>query len=154
MQFKICATQQWKLLANQWLVFIFQNTTKKNHIEKQLKHQNETEENVLKLERKRKIQQPPPSSHGLVINSNKTTMLPKRACSDADVTCHCQIETRFYPCLLTSHTQWLFLSLFFPSLNIAVGKGESQQTYTQHTLTVNDAIFQYSLNIQYNKKNT
>lgn len=80
------------------------NNTKKNHIEKQLKHQNETEGNKLKLERKRKMQQPPPS-HGLVINSNKTALLPKRACSDADVTCHCQIETRFYPCLLTSHTQ-------------------------------------------------
>lgn len=52
-----------------------------------------------------------PPSHGLVINSHKTTMLaPKRACSDADVTCHCQIETRFYPCLLTSHTQWVSLS--------------------------------------------
>lgn len=91
-----------------------------------------------------------PPSHGLVINSHKTTMLaPKRACSDADVTCHCQIETRFYPCLLTSHTQWVSLSLPLPlcvcvfcrSLNVAVGSGESQQTYT----TQSQQMMRYSM---------
>lgn len=69
MQFKYMRYATVKTVSKPMVGFYFSKYKQKNHIEKQLKHQNETERNAVELEWKRKKKQQPP--HGLAINSNK-----------------------------------------------------------------------------------